>query len=69
MLKEHDIVRLKCDYAGVASGSEGTVVHTYSSVEEEVEVEFQGRGVIAVLARFLDIICTPNAEVRHSLPQ
>lgn len=53
--REHDVVRLKRDCAGVASGSEGTVVNVYSPTEETVEVEFEDGNVISVLARWLDI--------------
>lgn len=58
--KEHDIVRLKCDYAGFSAGDEGTVVHVYSPTEEEVEVEFGGGNVISILSRHLEIIWTAN---------
>lgn len=56
--KEHDVVRLLCDYAGIPKGSEGTVVCVHSPTEEEVDVEFGDCNVIAVLSRHFEIIWT-----------
>jgi hypothetical protein len=57
--KEHDVVQLKCDYAGIPAGSRGTVVNIYSPTEEEVAVEFANCNVIDVLSRHLEIVWTP----------
>ena len=54
--KEHDVVRLKREYAGVPAGAEGTVVQVFSPTEEEVGVEFANCHVVAVLSRHLEII-------------
>jgi hypothetical protein len=56
--KEHDVVRLLCDYAEISKGTEGTVICVYSPTEEEVEVEFGNCNVISVLSRHLEIIWT-----------
>ena len=34
--KEHDVVRLSVDYAGVPAGAEGSVVQVFAPDEEEV---------------------------------
>ena len=60
--KEHDVVKLVCDYAGLPNGSRGTVVNVYSPTEEEVEVEFANCNVISVLSRHLEIVWTPSDE-------
>lgn len=56
--KEHDVVYLLCDYAGIPKGAKGTVVSVYSPMEEEVDVEFDNGNVVAVLSRHLEIIWT-----------
>jgi hypothetical protein len=56
--KEHDVVRLKTEYAGVPIGTKGVVVSTYSPDEEEIEVEFDNGNVVSVLSRYLDIVWT-----------
>ena len=58
--KEHDVVRLLYDYAGLPKGSEGTVVSVHSPTEEEVEVEFNGCNIVSVLSRHFEIIWTPE---------
>lgn len=59
--KEHDVVRLLCDYAGIPKGTEGAVVCVHSPTEEEVEVEFGNCNVISVLSRHLEIIWTKES--------
>jgi len=59
---EHAVVKLKCEYAGVPAGSEGTVVQVYSPTEEEVGVEFAGGNVVSVMSRWLEIVWSPNDQ-------
>lgn len=73
--KEHTVVTLLTDYAGLPKGSAGTVVHVYGPEESEVAVEFARGNVLDIPCQNLDYEGTPithaylptDAFVRYAL--
>ena len=55
-MKELDVVRLKCEFQGLSSGTEGTIVHEHDGTAFEVEFIDNNGDTI-------DVLTTPAEKI------